>query len=253
MTPYFEQAGIRVYHANALDLLSSLDLSTVTAVVTDPPYGETSLDWDRWPPGWPGVLAAALGGRAVSLWCFGSMRMLLEHHAEFVDWSFAQDIVWEKHNGSGFHADRFKRVHEFATHWYRGAWADVVKVPQFTKDATARQVRRKGRPAHLGQIESSVYESEDGGPRLQRSVMRVRSCHGSAVNPTQKPIGIVEPLIRYSSAGGGLVLDPFCGSGTTLVVAKSLGLRAIGIDVRESECESTARRLSQELALGGAA
>lgn len=217
MTPYFEQGGIAVYCGDAREIVPALDLSDSVAVVADPPYGETSLAWDRWPVGWPAAIAAAVPEKAISLWCFGSMRMFLDRREEFSPWRFAQDIVWEKHNGSGFHADRFKRVHEHATHWYRGVWADVYVSPQFTNDATARQVRRKGRPQHLGHIESSAYESRDGGPRLQRSVLRVRSCHGSAVNPTQKPIGIVEPLIRYSCRPGGIVLDPFCGSGTSLV------------------------------------
>lgn len=254
MNPYFQQGGISVYCGDAREIVSSLGLEAeAVSIVADPPYGETSLEWDRWPVGWPKAISAAVPARALSLWCFGSMRMFLDRSDEFATWSFAQDVVWEKHNGSGFHADRFKRVHEHATQWYRGAWSDIYVNPQFTNDATARQVRRKGRPQHLGQIESSAYESEDGGPRMQGSVLRVRSCHGSAVNPTQKPIGIVEPLIRYSCRPDGIVLDPFCGSGTTLVVAKSLGMRAIGIDIRESECESTARRLSQEIAFGATA
>jgi site-specific DNA-methyltransferase (adenine-specific) len=78
-------------------------------------------------------------------------------------------------------------------------------------------------------------------------VLQVRSCHGNAVHPTQKPIGIVEPLLRYSVAPGRAVLDPFAGSGTTLVAAKSLGLAAIGIESDERWCEIIAGRLSQEI------
>ncbi len=57
-----------------------------------------------------------------SLWCFGSLRFWLTEDRKFTDvgWRYAQEVVWEKHNGSGFHADRFKRVHELAVHWYRG-------------------------------------------------------------------------------------------------------------------------------------
>jgi site-specific DNA-methyltransferase (adenine-specific) len=212
-------------------------------VLSDPPYGETSLAWDRWPNGWVKVAAEV----SSSLWCFGSMRMFLLHHKEFeaADWKLSQDIVWEKHNGSGFQNDRFKRVHEGATHWYRGAWESQHRDVPTTSDATARAVRRKGRPPHLGEIGNGAYRSEDGGPRLMRSVLQVRSMHGRALHPTEKPVGILDPLIRYACPPGGLVVDPFAGSASTLVAARLSGRRAIGIEADEKYAEKAARRLSQ--------
>jgi site-specific DNA-methyltransferase (adenine-specific) len=210
-------------------------------ILADPPYGDTSLKWDRWPDGW----ASVFGNAAPQMWCFGSLRMFLDHHGEFDGWRYAQEVVWEKHNGSGFHADRFKRVHELAVHWYTGQWSDLTLNPQVTNDATRRTVRRKERPTHTGEIADSTYTSEDGGPRLMRSVQRVRSMHGSALHPTQKPTGILEPLIAYSTNPGDTVLVPFAGSGSELVAASSLGRRAIGFEVDERFCEIAARRLSQ--------
>ena len=82
---------------------------------------------------------------------------------------------------------------------------------------------------------------------MQRSVIQVRSTHGYAENETQKPVGILTPLIAYSCPPGGLVFDPFMGAGSVLVAAKILGRRAIGADVREDQCEIAARRCSQEV------
>ena len=162
-------------------------------------------------------------------------------------------VLWRKHNGSVFHADRFRRVHEHVVQFYRGEWSAVYKKPVTTKDATSKTARRKGRPAHTGQIDGKAYLSHDGGPRLQRSVIEVRSCHGHAQHPTQKPVGIVTPLIEYSCPPDGVVLDPFAGSGTTLVAAKRLGRKAIGIEIEERYCEIAADRLRQKvLALGDA-
>ena len=221
--------------------------------IADPPYGDTSLQWDRRLIGWPAELLPVLKP-AGSLWTFGSFRMFLAMAAggDYAAWKLAQDLVWEKHNGSSFHADRFKRVHELAVQHYPAdvAWADVYKAVVTTPDATARTVRRKHRPAHTGQIGGHAYESHDGGPRLARSVLYVPSCHGYAENETQKPEGIVDPLIRYSCPPGGLVLSPFMGSGTDLLAARALGRRAIGCDLRESQCEIAARRLSSTLPLG---
>lgn len=249
-TPYYEHGGVAIYHGDCREILPGL--GHVDAVVTDPPYEETSLDWDRFVRGWMDAAEVVTS----SLWCFGSLRFFreLSRTGEDSRWTFAQDLVWEKHNGSGFASDRFKRVHEMAAHFYRGEWADVYKKPVTTPDATARSVRRKQRPPHTGNIEAGSYLSHDGGPRLMRSVIYARSCHGYAEHPTQKPVAIVAPLLAYSVPPGGSVADPFSGSGTTLVAAKAAGLRAIGIEIDERNCEIAAKRLSQEvLPLGGAA
>lgn len=190
------------------DCRSSIGEIAADCAIADPPYGDTSLEWDEIVKGWQVSI------RAPQLWCFGSFRCFLEDQAAFNGWSLAQEVVWEKHNGSSFHADRFKRVHELAVHFYRGKWSDLYIDPQVTMDATKRTVRRRQRPPHTGHIEAGHYVSEDGGPRMMRSVLRVRSCHGYAVHPTQKPIDIILPLIRYSCPVGGVVLDLFSGSGT---------------------------------------
>ena len=62
--------------------------------------------------------------------------------------------------------------------------------------------------------------------------------------PTQKPILLLEKVIQIASEKGDLILDPFCGSGTTLVAAKLLGRNAIGIDTSKEAIELTENRLS---------
>lgn len=233
--------------------VAKMESESVDCVITDPPYGETSLAWDRWPARWPALVRRVLK-RTGSMWVFGSTRMFFDRSAEFAGWKLAQDVVWEKHNGSGLFADRFRRVHEMALQFYRddSAWADVFKEPQFTNDATARTVRKKARPAHwIGATGATSYTSEDGGPRLMRSVLHVRSEHGTAQHPTQKPYGIVAPLLAYSCPPGGLVLDPFAGSGTTGLCAKVAGQRAILIEVNAEYAETARWRIADDAPLFG--
>jgi len=116
--------------------------------------------------------------------------MFFDKGPQFSGWKLAQDIVWEKHNGSNSANDRFRRLHELALHFYRGVWREIPKEPQYTNDATARTVRRKKRPPHWGEIGESHYVSKDGGPLLMGSVIYAKSCHGYAVNETQKPEAI---------------------------------------------------------------
>lgn len=242
MKPYWSDESIALYHGDWRDHLREITALEADLIVTDPPYGETRLKWDVWPDLWP-AMAIHL---APMMWCFGSMRMFLDHHHEFHGWRISQDLVWEKHNGSNLHSDRFSRVHEHAVLWYQGRWADRYHVTPTTPDAVRRTVRKKARPAQwVGEVGASTYRSEDGGPRLMRSVIYARSMHGRAINEAEKPSALLEPLITYGCPPGGLVLDLFAGSCSTAVAARATGRRAVCFEERESQCEAAARRLDQ--------
>ena len=242
-TPYFDDGTVTLHLGDCRKVLPELSI-TADLVLTDPPYGETSLQWDRWPHDWPATAATV----SSSLWCFGSMRMFLEYGAEFTEpgWHMSQDVVWEKNAGSGFHADRFRRVHEHVTHWYRGQWSDVHHDVPRAKNLGPDQGAVRGganRVPHYGGFRANTWT--DDGTRLMTSVLRCKNMRTRAIHPTEKPLGILDPLIRYACPPGGLVLDLFAGSGSTLDAARQSGRRAIGIEADERYAEAAARRLSQ--------
>ncbi len=68
----------------------------------------------------------------------------------------------------------------------------------------------------------------------------------------QKPLGLMQEIIQRLTNPGDVIADPFAGSGTTLLAAKELGRRAVGVELEEKNCETIANRCAQEcLALGG--
>jgi len=246
--PYYADDHVQLFHGDMRELLPELAVQA-DACVTDPPYGETSLTWDRWPHRWPELVAR----HTSSMWCFGSFRTFTEWWLDFADagWNLSHDVVWEKHNGSGFQADRIRRVHELAVHLYRGAWADVHHVvprhpavydPKRPKGAALRSVA-DGTP-HARSI--GARDAVDDHTRMARSVIYAKSMQRRGIHPTEKPGEVLTPLIEYSTPLGGLVLDPFAGSASTLLTARQLGRRAIGIEANEEYCERAAKRLSEQ-------
>lgn len=238
--PYYADDDVQLWLGDCREVVEREHL-TADCIVADPPYGETSLPWDRWPADWP----TAVSGVAKSMWCFGSMRMFLAQRDQFTFWRLSQDVVWEKHDGSGFVTDRFRRVHESALHFYRGRWDDLhLDVPRVGVAGPDKSVRRiPVARGHHGDRGPSSYI--DDGTRLMRSVVKIRNMHGINGHPTEKPVGILDPLIRYACPPGGTVLDPFAGSGSTAEAARLTGRKAILIEADERYCELIVRRLAQ--------
>ena len=241
MAPYYDADGITIWHGDCRDIGPSLP--PVDLVVADPPYGETSLLWDRWPDGWIAALPAVS-----SLWCFGSARMFDEYRDEFTGWKLAQDVIWDKGTAAtGMVVDRFLRSHEHIRHYYRGQWAAIhhAAVKERVFNATpGRRVRRPPQdPAWHGARHASDWE--DDGTRYMLTVWQVSNLVKAATHPTEKPLGVLLPIVSYACPPGGTVLDPMCGSGSTLDAARATGRRAIGIDADERWCEIAAHRLAQ--------
>ena len=226
---------VTVLTGDCRDLMRDL---RVDVVITDPPYGKTSHKWDTWPDGWPKLALEA----APHMWCFGIQSMLLERASEFSGWQYAEEIVWEKHNGSGppAAAGRFLQVHELVLHWYQPPWsqayADAPRLPSAQKRLSP--IRRNSQDApQRGGYSRQQTTWEDDGTRLARSVQRFPSAHATGNHETQKPAGLLDILVRASCPPGGTVLDPFAGSGATLAAAAAAGRNAIGIEIDPDRAE----------------
>ena len=96
-----------------------------------------------------------------------------------------------------------------------------------------------------GLVASRTRDGWPNPPRTSSDCYASRFSGGKNGHPAAKPLSVVVDLVEKLCADSDTVLDPFMGSGTTLVAAKNLGRKAIGIEIEERYCEIAAQRCSQ--------
>lgn len=207
MKPYYEQDGITIYHGDCREIAWSG--INARAVVSDPPYG---MDWNTDTTRFSGGLDAARRG--------GTQRSRIVGDASLFDptpWLRAdQVILWGLNHFCG-------------------------RLP-----AGSALVWVKRNDAAFG---SFLSDAELAWKKTGHGVYCWRDLSMNAItrereHPTQKPVNLMQWCLTFVD-DALLILDPYAGSGTTLVAAKNLGRRAIGIEIEEKYCEIAARRLDQ--------
>jgi len=208
MKPYYDHAGMTIYHGDCREVVPSL-VGGAEVIVTDPPYG---IDFAGQPTKWQ----RRAGARPVD-WDAAPIN---GSEFEAILQCAPVQCVW----GGNYYALKPAR-----------GWLAWVK-----PDA----------PPSMGSLELAWTNIDQNAAHIVHSIGATNA--ERVGHPTQKPLRVM--LWTLSKMPSGSVLDPFMGSGTTLVAAKQVGRRAIGIELEERYCEIAARRLSQEmLDLGGAA
>ncbi len=164
------------------------------------------------------------------------LKVLLD--AVFSGSNFQNEIIWHYHTG-GASKRRFSRKHD--TIFMYSASGDYV----FNTQREAYREEHTDHFTHTDKEGRRYRIREVGGKRYRYYLDQGRVCHDvwediGSLNavarerlgyPTQKPEALLERIISASSNEGDLVLDPFCGCGTTVVVAERLKRRWIGIDI----------------------
>lgn len=206
-TPYYEGDGVTLYLGDCLEVTEWL---TADVLVTDPPYGYfvDHRAVRKSPIAGNGDTAAR--DRVLSLWGVRPACM-------FGQWKAArptrtgQVLIWDKTDGLGPG---------------RGDLANAFGVSH-------EEIYLIGDWRKTGKRQGSVIRTTQG-------IMWLTETSG---HPTPKPVALMERLI--DAAPPGVIADPFAGSGSTLVAARNLGRKAIGVEIEERYAEIIARRLDQ--------
>jgi site-specific DNA-methyltransferase (adenine-specific) len=248
MRLYYEQDGIVIYHGDCREAMRDIATGSVRCVMTSPPYNQLGASgispsglwaetqcgagfvnaWNQ--NGYDDALNEKeyqkrqnqiFGGMSRRI-CAGDASLFYNHQIRWRDgvclhpvtwfrphgWALRQEIVWNRGGGMMFNARMFVRFDERILWFVRPKWKWNQEAVGF---GTVWDIAREQRKQH----------------------------------PVAFPETIPLRCILATTDSGDTVLDPFMGGGTTLVAAKRLGRKAIGIELEEKYCEIAAKRLAQ--------
>ena len=228
MKPYYEHGGIVIYHGDCRDVLPLLEAQTIDVILTDPqfflpPVGHGTRGREN---EFCGSLGDLVMLESAYQSIFDQFKRILRHKGHlymnchdksypvffrlaYTRWPRVSCLVWYKPTGRV--GGGWRRSYELILH---GAYPETQYSKQFRQDVIG--------------------------------IMPVRTLKRQ--HPAEKPIDLGDFILSATSNATSL-LDPFMGSGSYLVAAKTRFMAAIGIEIEEKYCEIAAKRLSQEVLL----
>lgn len=256
MSPYYEDASVRIFHGDCRDILPTLD--AVDHVITDPPYSEWVHSKSR--AGARPLTGSLAGGTFTSPANFARTKdfgfealtpelrfFAADEFARLTDrWVLVFSDVESAHLWRADLARPIVTAPRQMEYIRTGAWVKVGATPQFTGDRPAASFEAitichpNGRKRWNGGGHHAVWRTVWEVP-----IVLNRNGNDPRLHETQKPEPLMAQLVGDFTDPGDLILDAFMGSGSTLAAAKRLGRRGIGIEARESDCEKAARRLER--------
>lgn len=225
MRPYYQEAGITIYHGDSRQVAADLELE-VESVVTDPV-------WPNCEHIFPGIDASALLGAVLEN--FSSSRRAVIQLGCNSDPRFLSCVP-----------DRWKYLRtcylEYAVVGYIGRILRDAEVAYVFGDAPDSKPGARVMP---GRIIATRSNNDKGWGNKGRIAAQVAVSVAAMPHPTRRLIQHVRWLCKWF--GGASVCDPFMGSGTTALACKSIGIPFTGIEIEERYCELAADRLRQEV------
>lgn len=245
--------NIQLLQGNCLELMKNIPDKSVNLILCDLPYGQTARNkWDTvipFEPLWEQYKRILTHNGAAILFANGMFTADLMHSNKKM-WRY--NLIWEKTTPTGFlNAKKMPlRSHEDICVFYN-------KLPTYTPQKTTGHMRKVSKAEHkVNCINSTDYGAHglttyDSTERYPKSILKYEYKEAdmqvldtvltfatdkqkSALHPTQKPVALLEYLIKTYSNENDLVLDNCMGSGSTGVAAKSLARRFIGIELEEN-------------------
>ena len=236
---------MKLYNGDCLEVMKSIPDKSIDAIITDPPYGTTACKWDSvipFEPMWEELNRIIKPNGAIVL--FGSEPFSSALRMSNIK-NYKYDWIWQKEQGSNFFMAKkqpMKNIEIISVFYkkqctYNPQMVDVGK-SWSKKDSGKNEVK------HLGIKEKEFNKTSNGNlryPFVIQPFTRIRD----GKHPTQKPIALMEYLIKTYTNENETVLDFTMGSGSTGVACFNTNRNFIGIEQDENYFNIAEQRIKE--------
>lgn len=238
---------INLMHGDCLELMKSIPDASVDMILCDLPYGTTACKWDQVIPFdqlWPQYYRILAKGGAIILNAsqpFTTVMIASNLKRFCYSWS------WDKKFGANFAQAKRQPL---KTHEDICVFSHDGKMPYYdpqmvTRDKPIKLGGNKGMTAAIPLVTNSSYEGKVYDEKFPDSQLHFSCRDGRGLHPTQKPVALMEYLIRTYTTEEDTVLDHCMGSGTTGVACVNTGRKFIGMEKDQGYFEVASKRISE--------
>ena len=248
----YKTDNIELYKGDCLEVMDQLIEKgiKVDAIITDPPYGTTACKWDSvidFNAMWERLNKLIKPNGAIVL--FGSEPFSSALRMSNIK-NFRYDVIWEKSHARGF-LNAWKqpmRKHENISVFYK-------KQPTYNpilKDKDPKNIRPISKRNRSSQFNGGKFSNEASKRKcpndksMPDSILKFNSKVTPIIHPTQKPVLLMEYLIKTYTNENETVLDFTFGSGSTMVACKNLNRKGIGIEKETKYFDIAVERVNKE-------
>jgi DNA modification methylase len=249
---------INLMHGDCLELMKQIPDGSIDAIITDPPYQITACKWDKIIPFdlmWEQLNRIIKPNGAIVL--FGSEPFSSALRMSNIK-NYKYDWVWEKGRASGFQHSKNKpmKAHENILVFSDGTTVHASqskrRMPYFPQMEKGRPYTKEIKTINTGKINHEPSKAnlefvgttlKNKGERYPRSVIKYNIHNVGLSHPTQKPVSLMEYLIKTYTNEGETVLDFTMGSGTTILACRNLNRNGIGIEMDDKYFEIAENRI----------
>ena len=243
----FETKDYELWQGDCLQLMKKIADKSVDCIITDLPYKQTHNDWDEiipFKPLWKQYKRIIKDNGAIILFGNGmfTAKLMTSNPAM---WRY--NLIWQKTQPTGFlNAKKMPmRSHEDICVFYK-------RLPTYNPQKTTGHIRKVSKAEHkVGSKKTTDYGEHglttyDSTERYPTSVWKfAKDVQRSALHPTQKPLALIEELIKTYTNEGDLVVDSCMGSNTTGLGCLNLNRRFIGIEKDDAIFKVAKQRICQ--------
>ena len=236
---------IKLHHGDCLELMKDIPDGSVDAIICDLPYGTTACKWDvviPFEPLWAQYKRIIKKNGAIVL--FGSEPFSSHLRLSNLKW-YKYDWVWKKERGVGFQIAKYRPMMQTENASVFGS-SKTRYYPQMEKLDKPRIENFASSKSWSSAIANLCVGKRLATHRYPKNVLEV-SRDTDRIHPTQKPVALLEYLIKTYTLEGETVMDNTMGSGSTGVACKNLNRNFIGIEKDDKYFEIAKNRINEAL------